>query len=217
MSIINDQPTLELWRSAERENEWATTRLWEYILRAQVFIGPTWAISSQQPPGNEEGNQRRVDIVIEHWDDTDGWMQWMFVEAKLAGATPEEVASAEQQAFTASVAYTHYYDVPRVCSMTCFGGKAKLWLYAGADYLEPFVPPESDGLGVREEYVDVHSTDGYQILVGLEFIRDHRVPAPTLQSTSSPSPPYNIADGESSSGVRAKEGMPPFMRHDQLY
>jgi hypothetical protein len=152
MSIINSRRLLGLWEDAQRKPEWATTRLWEYIFKEEVFKGKMWSIASQQPPTDEDGDLRRVDLVPEHSDDNGAWARVLFFEAKCANATPSDLETVEFQAFTACCAYLHYVGKQSVWAVTAFAGKARLWAYrAGNDYLTPWVP-KGDAIGAPDEY-----------------------------------------------------------------
>lgn len=53
VSVIENQRVEVLYQYARLKDEFATTQLWEYLLRL-FFRDVEWVISSQQPPSYEE-------------------------------------------------------------------------------------------------------------------------------------------------------------------
>ena len=171
-----------------------TTRFWEYVFTRLVFTTPEWVISSQQPPTGDPHDLRRVDLMAEKMDRHRGTLTRMtYMEAKRARPTQQELVTVEYQGFTAGYAHCEHFGDDRISVMTCAGGYARLWVYErGGDYLTPWIP-STGGLGALDEYIEF----GDEIMRGLRYIRDNRVPpARTLPSVSSPRPTrVNLPEG----------------------
>jgi hypothetical protein len=79
---INTPQLQKLWTAAQSRPEWATTKFWEYVFNHGAFTSRQWAVSSQQPPTDQEGDLRRVDLVVEQIDDNDSSITLLLIEAK---------------------------------------------------------------------------------------------------------------------------------------
>ncbi|RSL48036.1 hypothetical protein CEP54_013127 [Fusarium duplospermum] len=193
MSIINTPRLDRLWQEAQIHAEWATTRLWEYIFNHIVFKDEKWVVSSQQPATHQEGELRRVDLVVEKMNsDATKVETVLFIEAKRATASTADIEEAEHQAFTAVCAYCIDTQVKYVWAMTCIGSAARLWAFKdGHLYLTPFVP-EGEGLSDKSEYLEI-VINGQTIMAGLEYIKRHTTPPASLfPKARSPEPPNQM-------------------------
>jgi len=177
-----------LWQDAQSRPEWATTKFWEYIFNHNAFSGRQWVVSSQQPPTYDDGDLRRVDLVVEQIDDSANVATLLFMEAKRANVTRDEVQQVEYQAFTACCANLYSTQRPAIWAMTCVGSRTRLWAFKyGADYLTPFFP-SSDGLSAIDEYVEF-SVKGAEIIGALDFIQKNPAPPNSVfEHPSSPRP-----------------------------
>ena len=198
MSGITTPEQQRLWAALQTRPEWATTKFWEYIFKHNVFNGPRWSVASQQPPTDDEGDLRRVDLVVENIPDN---FTLLFMEAKRADATADLIEEVEYQAFTACCAHLHHTGRGAVWAMTCVGSRARLWAYkAKADYITQFWPIGT-GIGERGEYAEF-SVDGRNLLKYLEYIKQHPTPGrEVFKQSPSPRPtnvdlPFNWHDRE---------------------
>ncbi len=174
------------WADAQTKPEWATTRFWEYIFNKGPFADGRWTVSSQHPPTDEEGDLRRIDLVVERKDDNDGSATLLFMEAKRANVSINQIDQVEYQAFTACCANLFATKRPAIWAMTCVGTMARLWAYKnGADYLTPFVPPGND-LSDKSAYLDYPNRER-EILEALDFVKRNPVPSKEIFKHS-PSP-----------------------------
>ncbi|KAJ4328564.1 hypothetical protein N0V84_000923 [Fusarium piperis] len=191
MSVINTPRLDRLWQEAQIHAEWATTRLWEYIFNRIVFNDEEWVVSSQQPATRQEGELRRVDLVVEKMNnDATNIETILFIEAKRTNASPVDIDEAEHQAFTAACAYCIDAKVESTWAMTCIGSAARLWMFHrdAGEYLLPFVP-EGQGLSARSEYLEI-AVNGQAIAAGLEYIKRHSTPPDSLIAKAFPPPAH---------------------------
>ncbi|RSL98957.1 hypothetical protein CDV31_012373 [Fusarium ambrosium] len=208
MSIINTPRLDRLWQEAQIHPEWATTRLWEYIFNHIVFKDEKWVVSSQQPATRQEGELRRVDLVVEKMNsDATKVETVLFIEAKRETASTTDIQEAEHQAFTAVCAYCIDTGVKNVWAMTCVGGGARLWAFKNKHiYLTPFVP-EGEGLSDKSEYLDI-AVNGQAIMAGLEYIKRHTTPPDSLfpkTPSSGPSSPMVPQDLDGTEAMQLDE------------
>ncbi|KAF9767413.1 hypothetical protein IL306_000036 [Fusarium sp. DS 682] len=201
MSCIDTPQLKRLWEQVQTKPEWATTKFWEYVFKENVFGSRHWAIASQQPPTDDENDLRRVDLVVENIDDNENSTILLFMEAKRANVTLDQIDVVEYQAFTACCAHLSYTRRSCIWAMTCVGSKTRLWAYRfNDDYLTPFWPL-GDGLSARAEYVE-YSTHGNEILRKLNFIKKNPMPGPDVferppsPRPASPSLPPSWHDNE---------------------
>jgi hypothetical protein len=90
--------------------------------------------------------------------------------------------------------YLKYSGRTAMYAMTVVGTRARLWtVHQKEDYLEPYIPNDR-GLAAIGEYIEANSTEGYQIMEGLEQTKiDHLLPpkkGQILKSIGSPQPSY---------------------------
>ncbi|KAH6670189.1 hypothetical protein B0J14DRAFT_114174 [Halenospora varia] len=181
---LNTPQLRKLWADAQSRPEWATTKFWEYIFSHNAFGGHQWVVSSQQPPTYIEGDLRRVDLVVEKIDENANSATLLFMEAKRANATLDQVQEVEYQAFTACCANLYATNKTSIWAMTCVGTTARLWAYKyGDDYLTEFFPL-SDGLSDKGEYIDF----SIEVLNQLEYIKQNFVPPKDVFTKKPPSP-----------------------------
>ncbi len=181
---INTPQLRKLWADAQSRPEWASTKFWEYIFSHNAFDGHQWAVSSQQPPTYDEGDLRRVDLVVEKIDENANSAALLFMEAKRANATLDQVQEVEYQAFTACCANLYATNKASIWAMTCVGTRARLWAYQyGDDYLTEFFPL-SDGLSKKSEYIEFSN----EVLNHLEYIKQNFVPPKEVFKKKPPSP-----------------------------
>ncbi|OAA63513.1 hypothetical protein SPI_03676 [Niveomyces insectorum RCEF 264] len=81
----------KLWTDAQNRPEWAATRFWEYLFKQITFSGRQWLVASQQPPTYNEGDLRRVDLVVERVDGNSSTAALLFIELKRDNATANEI------------------------------------------------------------------------------------------------------------------------------
>ncbi|KAF4470384.1 hypothetical protein FALBO_2719 [Fusarium albosuccineum] len=188
MSQINTPQLRKLWEQVQTKPEWATTKFWEYIFKQNVFGSRHWAIASQQPPTDDEDDLRRVDLVVENIDDNANSTTLLFMEAKRANVSLDQIDVVEYQAFTACCAHLYHTGRPSIWAMTCVGSKTRLWAYKyNDDYMTAFWP-SGDGLSARGEYAE-YSTHGQEILRQLEYIKYNPIPGlDVFQRPPSPRP-----------------------------
>jgi hypothetical protein len=99
------------------------------------------------------------------------------MEAKHTQPTPVDLQTVEYQGFITSFAYCEHFQQDQVAIMTCAGGLSRLWIYErDADYLMPWIPAIGSGLGVIDEYIDLGGEQEREIIKGLKYIRDNRIP-----------------------------------------
>nr|CEG03536.1 unnamed protein product [Fusarium acuminatum CS5907] len=201
MSCLNTPQLKKLWEQVQTKPEWATTKFWEYVFKENVFGSSRWAIASQQPPTDDENDLRRVDLVVENIDENGNSATLLFMEAKKANVTLDQIDVVEYQAFTACCAHLSYTRRSCIWAMTCVGSKTRLWAYrSNDDYLTPFWPL-GDGLSDRAEYLE-YSVHGEEILRKLNFIKKNPMPGldvferPPSPRPTSPSLPQNWHDSE---------------------
>lgn len=176
MSIVRTATERALWEQAQTKPEWGTTRLWEHKVHKEFPAGEDWIVASQQPPTDEDGNLRRVDLVVDKWKRENYTHRLFIFEAKKKSATLTEIDELEQQAYNACLAYLIYTDREHMYAMTVVGTMARLWIaHIGADihYLVPWIPA-GDGLSRKEQYIEANSTDGYLIEEGFKYMKKYK-------------------------------------------
>ncbi|GKU07226.1 hypothetical protein FLAG1_10982 [Fusarium langsethiae] len=188
MSIITTPRLQRLWQDAQDHPEWAATRLWEYVFNHIVFREDIWVVSSQQPPTHQDGDLRRVDLVVERIDnDAATVATLLFHEAKRANASPSDIQEVEYQAFTAACAYYVETKNQHIWAMTSVGSAARLWIFhAESEYLIPFIPL-GERLAERSEYLEL-STHGEVIVDALGYVKEHMTPPTELLGRHSTRP-----------------------------
>jgi hypothetical protein len=147
-----------------------------------------WVVSSQQPPTSERGDRRRVETTVEVLQDS--LQKLLVVEAKHHNASQDEIQEVEAQAYNGCMKYLKYSGRTAMYAMTVVGTRARLWtVHRKEDYLEPYIP-NGRGLAAIGEYIKANSTEGYQIIEGLEQTKiDHLLPpkkGQILKSLGSP-------------------------------
>lgn len=170
-------------------DEYATTRLWEYILLAP-FHAPEWIRASQQPPTNAQLTLRRVDYIIEHME-LDGMggvpQKVLFMEAKRHAAGAFQTKECEIQAWGACQAYSLHEGGGRPCwYQTCIGTATRLWIYnPWKDEAIAFLPGAYN-LGDLNMYLDI-AEYGEAIIRALAYISNHHTPPDKFLRKSAPS------------------------------
>jgi hypothetical protein len=192
MSIVTTDVEFILWREAQRNLEWSTTKFWEHKLQKVFPAADGWVVSSQQPPTSERGDRRRVETTVEVLQDS--LQKLLVVEAKHHNAPQDEIQEVEAQAYNGCMKYLKYSGRTAMYAMTVVGTRARLWtVHQKEDYLEPYIPNDR-GLAAIGEYIEANSTEGYQIMEGLEQTKiDHLLPpkkGQILKSIGSPQPSY---------------------------
>ncbi|OAF62436.1 hypothetical protein VC83_00841 [Pseudogymnoascus destructans] len=154
MSLIRNRRTLSLWEAQSRP-EWGATRFWEYVFKEDIFNGRDWAISSQQPPTNDQGDRRRVDLCIERWIH-DKWQKIAVFEAKKTNCSQAEINEVEYLAYNACM--EHFVDSGRkqMYGITTIGTTARIWYVTKAgDYLLPMC----NDVRLRSRYIPLSQKD----------------------------------------------------------
>jgi hypothetical protein len=195
MSIVTTPHLARLWQDAQIHPEWATTRLWQYLFHHVIFTDDKFIVSSHQPPTHHPGDLRRVDLVVEKMDSgatTLGIL--LFLQAKRASASLANIEQVEYQAFTAACASHVETGIESIWTMTCVGSAARLWIFSSSSqFLIPFVPSgRGSGLTEKSEYLEI-STQGREILDGLEYNKQHTTPPEELLRQTPPPRPANAA------------------------
>lgn len=182
-----ENPRMEkLYHYARLKDEFATTQLWEYILRT-VFHSSDRVLSSQQPPSYEKESLRRVDFVVKFMDeDVREERSVLFMEAKKAGAAQADISTAETQAYDAAMGYSVWDGKgTSVWAQTCIGTSIRFWIYDPASsFLEPFLPGSFD-LGHLDEYLDVEIYAD-EIKRAMSYIAKHHIPPAKFLSKQTP-------------------------------
>jgi len=130
-----------------------------------------------------------VDLVVERMDNNARVVgTLLLVEAKRESDSVADIQEVEYQAFTAACAYYAETEIKHLWIMTCVGSMARLWIFSeGSTYLIPYIPTGS-GLSAKSEYLEI-STNGQDIIEGLNFIKRHPMPPnELLENTPSPRP-----------------------------
>lgn len=189
MSIVNTPRLRVLYDEAQANPEWATTRLWEHLFRHTFFTESRWVVSSQQPPTRDPDDLRRVDLVVENFQDPRDTTTVLFMEAKRASAIKDDIDTVEHQAYNAASAYCATLPRARlIWTMTCVGSAARIWIFdASSDYLTPYVP-SGYGLSDITEYLDVR-THGRDLEKAVNFIKNHPTPPRQVTSAATSSQP----------------------------
>lgn len=201
-SLIKNGLLLQLSHDARVYDEFATTRLWEYLLR-EPFNKPEWVWASQQPPYDPKA-LRRVDLILEHIAlDGSSSQKVLMMEAKKHGATEGEIRKCEGQAWEAAFDFSlnqKDQDLRPVWYQTCVGTTTRFWICnPTSDFPIQFLPGVF-GLENLNEYIDIE-TYGNEIMDAFNYIRRHRVPPPKHLSQRPPS--------ESSSGPSSEPPQSP--------
>lgn len=194
MSIIFDGVMKRLYDDAQVRDEFATTRLWEYIIQ-QAFEGLEWVRASQQPPTTAVHSLRRVDYIVEYIHMQSGAvMQVLFIEAKKHGATETDIRQCESQAWEACMTHSINEGGMRpVWYQTCIGTTSRLWIYDPWREDPIAFLPGQHSLGHLDHYLDI-SEHGTQIMYALKYISNHREPPAKFLASS----PLVSSDGSSS-------------------
>lgn len=111
---------VKLYGYARTKDEYATTQLWEYLLRA-TFSGLDWILSSQQPPSYERDSLRRVDLIVKYMNQNAEERSVLFMEAKKHGADVGEIRTAESQILQAASEYSLDANSTPVWVQACIG------------------------------------------------------------------------------------------------
>lgn len=195
----------KLYNDARVQGEYATKRLWQYLLRAP-FPEKEWVISSEQPPSYTARPElkRRVDLVVEHMD-LSGQPQTkvLFMELKKHNAPEQDIRECESQCFDAAFTFNVWdrQNKPHrsIWLQACIGTTTRFWVYntdqESAEGSFPFLPG-AFGLQGHDGYIDVHEHSAL-ILEAYSYIRSHKVPpskflvftAPSLSPEQEPPPP----------------------------
>lgn len=191
MDISTNNVLRRLRHDAIRHDEWATKKLWRYVLGELVFFSPHWMVSTEQPP--VYNSLRRIDIIVEDVNTVSGGAGILLVvEAKKGRASLGDIAEVETQAFTACMEYIIENGRKSVWAMTCFGPEARLWAcYRNTTLLDPFFPREV-GAGERSAYVDIKgSEESFTHAFG--FMMANPVPHPAIIDTATST--YGAGEG----------------------
>ncbi len=112
-------------------------------------------MSSQQPPTHDDGDLRRVDLVVEQIDSNANSITLLFMEAKRAPVSADQLKEVEYQAFTACCANLFATRNRGIWAMRCVGSRARVWAYRyDGNYLIPYFPT-GPGLSEPAEYLGV--------------------------------------------------------------
>ncbi|KAH9216765.1 hypothetical protein DL95DRAFT_459869 [Leptodontidium sp. 2 PMI_412] len=153
-SIVRSSLEAHLWTQAQSQNEWATTKFWEHLIRGQFPSDDNWVVALQQPPTDDPQDRRRVKLVVDQWTGT--MTHRLFIlEAKKHKASQSEIDILEQQAFEACITM------------------ARLWVaHVNEPYLVPWRPMGTE-LSHKDSYLEVHSISGNQIEDGWTYVKKH--------------------------------------------
>ncbi|PSR75356.1 hypothetical protein BD289DRAFT_447824 [Coniella lustricola] len=192
MSLIDTKELSVLQADAEAHLEWATVRLWECLLREKFFARLPWVMSSQQPPTKAHDDRRRIDILVEMFNESGKITTLLVIEAKQARAPIKDIDSVEQQAYNAALAYSSSLRSPRpVWAMTVTGTLARIWIYeVDCHYLTAFYPT-GDGLSDVTEYCDI-TTHGLEFQTKMEYIKANPEPPADALDHASPSASQDV-------------------------
>lgn len=177
MSIINTGVRRRLWQDAQIHDEWATTRLWEYLIQ-RSFRDEEFVISSQQPPYiDSPAPLRRVDLIIEHISSTTGQQSTVFiVEAKKHGAKEEDIRQCEGQAWQAANSFVIQMNYSRpVWYLTAIGTTYRIWIMDPRTEFPVYFLPGVFSLGDIDGYLDV-DTHGKDLIKAFRYIQKNLVP-----------------------------------------
>lgn len=199
MSMITNAVMKRLYDDAQTQDEHATTRLWEYILKL-IFKSENWVIASQQP-STSHIPLRRVDLIIEYLSLESGTgPKVLMMEAKRYAATPTDINEVEGQGYEASWSYSYFETKSKnpVWYLTCVGTKARIWICDPSSEIPVSFLPGGFDTSLPDEYLDIKVYGSY-ISTALKYIKDHHEPPYKFVIWRSPSvtPP---AAGSSESG-----------------
>lgn len=189
MSLITDGVRRRLWHDAQIFDEWAATRLWEYIIR-RYFDGNEFVVSSQQPPYVDTPTTlRRVDLIVEHVSSVTGYSQTLlFFEAKKHGASRDEVMKCETQAWEAASSYYIQNNLSHaVWYLTAVGTTYRVWIMDPRNESPvPFLPGVFSFENIHD-YLDVDDW-GRTLIKAFHYIQQHPAPPDKLMEETCPSP-----------------------------
>ncbi|RMD39717.1 hypothetical protein DV735_g5411, partial [Chaetothyriales sp. CBS 134920] len=148
----------------------ATIELWSYYLNKFPFSGPEWSVAPEQSP---DETRRRVDLVIKCLDDKNNNIRVLcFIEAKVHNARLSQAKLVEKQAIDACERYVQTYDQVNLYVMTIIGTKARPWTYERGDsQLAPIDPEDMHSEDPRQDYIEMHSSDGNKIASAFERMK----------------------------------------------
>lgn len=142
-------------------------------------------VAAEEPPSSADP-KRRVDLVVRVLG-RKGPSVLIFLEAKKANATMNDLDDVEGQVLDACATYLRTHNLTHINAMTTVGTKARIWEYLeGSDYLTPIFGTED--LSELSEYVEAHSSDAYKIKEALETIKNSS--SPEAPSSSGLAPPH---------------------------
>lgn len=191
-AFINTGTRRRLYNDAQIHDEWATTRLWEYIMQ-HYFHEDEFVVSSQQPPYvGFPTPLRRVDLIVEHISSTTGDSYTiLMMEAKKHGATETDILECETQAWEAAYSYSiRQPEIRFVWFVTVVGTTYRVWIMdprVNRDH-PVAVLPGVHALGHLDEYLDLEPW-GRNLAQMLRFIRsNHTPPKEYVDQNKTPSP-----------------------------
>lgn len=188
---IDSALTRDLYNDAQVRDEYATTRLWEYLLNKKYFYQQEWILSSQQPPSYALRSLRRVDLVIEHHNlnRREDRKVVVFVEGKKHGAVNDDIVTCEGQLFGAAAEMTTAERKQPVWLMSVIGTRFQLMIYDPASmFTVPFLPGCFALVESVSSYLDIDDRQHSNALHGaFRYIRNNHIPPQKFLNGSSPS------------------------------
>ncbi len=238
-SIVRTSLELHLWSQAQTNNEWATTKFWEHKIRGEFPGEDDWVVASQQPPTDDPGDRRRVELVVDKWTGTTTSRLFIF-EAKKHHASQTEIDELEHQAYEACITHLKYTQREHMYAQTVIGTLARLWVaHVDEDYLVPWQPMGAS-LGDKSSYIEAHGSEGHLIRDSWAYMKRHlemskkdlrrlRENVRSVVESSQPSasysaastgsgfsPNYPYAASASASGMSSGYTVPP-VQHPSTY
>lgn len=188
MSIINTGLLRDLYNDASVHDEWATTKLWEYLFNKKYFSDDEWIVASQQPPSRAYPSLRRVDLIIQyHPLGNRVWETVLFLEAKRNAARETDIAECETQAWRAGLEIHSTEGQRPVWFMTAIGPTFRVWIYDPATDLPVPVLPGCLGIDHEDDYLDIDNAENSKALrEAFRSIKRHHIPPQKFLAHSTP-------------------------------
>lgn len=163
-TLINTTELRVLYDEAESgKHEAYSTRFFNYFFQKVVFRDePTFWISSEQPPTDDTSDRRRVDLVVNYFDQGYTARVLCFTEAKRGQSHGKAIEVNEEQLMHAASTYCETFQLPYVHVMSTYGAKARFFSYRLEEDSFQMMLAGDNALNVadKSEYLDPDTPKG---------------------------------------------------------
>jgi hypothetical protein len=179
-SLLDDPLTKHLWQKVQRMGSYenAAQSFWHHIYTKDVFADRKYAVDYEDPPIEEEQNERRVDQTVREFDQDWGAMYVLiFHEIKRNEVSNAELEYLENQGYTACESYCKKHNIAQVYAQTSVGSRARFFKYMPGSWM----PIDNKPLGDWDAYYEFGDPEGEEyILKWLGHIKRDGVAKPAM-------------------------------------